>query len=61
VLFVKPSVADPDPGLFLPPESGIRIRDEFSRIWYPGSDPFFDEMFICYLQSPCYVFFITLA
>jgi hypothetical protein len=55
---MRSSVADPDPGssAFLPPGSGI--RDEFFPD--PGSGPFFDEIFLQYLQNPCYVIFITL-
>jgi hypothetical protein len=58
---VATSVADPDPGsgAFLPPGSGIRIRDEIFPD--PGSGPFFDDIFLQYLQNPCYVIFITLA
>jgi hypothetical protein len=33
----------------------------FFRIPDPGSGPFFDDIFLQYLQNPCYVIFITLA
>jgi hypothetical protein len=58
-----------DPVLF-PPGSGIRIRDpdpgsgsgmNFFRIPDLDSGPFFDDIFLKYLQNPCYVIFITLA
>jgi hypothetical protein len=50
-----------DPVLFYPLDSGsgIRIRDGFFPD--PRSGPFFDEIFLQYLQNPSYVIFITLA
>jgi hypothetical protein len=55
------SVADQDPGsgAFLPSGSRIRIRDEFFAD--PGSGPFFGEIFLHYLQNPCYVIFMKLG
>jgi hypothetical protein len=48
---IPPDIRDPDPGWTF---SGSRISD-------PGSGPIFDEIFLQYLQNPCYVIFITLA
>jgi hypothetical protein len=44
--FFTPWIRDPDPGWIFPD---------------PGYGPFFDEIFLQYLQNPCYVIFITLA